>query len=424
MCALLCAVAKALAGLQKAAIHVEERHNVTVPGTLTTPGESLRLLNLAITETRRLSLYVGINVCAYLCQYCRYGNQTAAPERLLRLIQSKLEELAMEMEIVSSKLPSIKSATVSSLYIGGGTPSLMSETQLSHLLENLRHYFQLSPQTEITLEGTPNTLTPANLIAFKRQGVNRISCGVQRLNDAWLSQVGRHHSVSEALNSLQALQGSGIRFNVDLMYGFADQTLESFLEDIKKVLEYAPNEVTIYRLEVQKRRGDREILVARASSTAAYQMWVAAREVFRDHGYLEGPASWFTRQGQGRAQVYIDRWQTQIPLLGLGYGAYSFSCYQQHTNLSSVGQPDPAKTYCYSKEQQKLRRMVFELKARFKTRINGEVAFFENLEETRLGRISSGDVFRLNLAGKIAVEEIIRALIEKSGALGQSAGKA
>lgn len=416
--------------LDELGIEVEERHNVLVPGTPTSIENSENLLRGAIKKNNgKASIYAGIDVCPYLCKFCRYYNRTADDaEKLPQKVEESLGNLIKEMDMAKEHLSLDEKIKANSIYIGGGTPTLMSEEQMEKLFENLQKNYDINSQTEITMECTPDTINSDKLSVMKKFGVNRISMGVQRLNDEWLAEVGRGHNSVDVLKSLQIFKNGKIRFNIDLMYGFDGQSIESFSDDLIKILEYEPPEITLYRFEDQKRTDDKNIKIGRNERENIYAMQQVGREILQKRGYAEGPDGWFTKEGYNRAQVYADRWKDQIPLLGFGPEAYSFSKYQQQTNekhtkyVSSFKKGslpiDSKRVYEYVGDQKDIRRMIFDLKSTFQTEIDeAHNSFFTNLSEKGLGAINvngNKEIFKLNERGIIVVEEIMRVLVEEN----------
>lgn len=415
--------ARAAKSLAELGIDVEERHNVLVPGTPTTAERSKDLLKKALNESgNKASIYMGLDVCPYICKFCRYSNRTAKKEKLPEMIEESLRNLVKEMDIAVERLSPDEKIKASSIYIGGGTPSSMSQEQMAWLFDSLKKNFSINSGTEITMECAPDAIDGDKLLAMEKLGVNRISMGVQRLDDGWLLKMGRCHSSKDVLEALRLFQNNGMRFNVDLMYGFSGQNIELFAADLLKILEYEPTEITLYRLEDQKRTDDKKIEVEKADRKSTYAMQETGRVILTNSGYTEGPAGWFTKKGFSKAEVYEDRWNKQIPLLGFGPGAYSFSKYQQHTNKPFMewqeaikrGQEilDVERVYEYSNNQIGIRRMIFDLKSNFETNFDaGQRSFFSSLVKAGLGELMGGNGFRLNKCGIIAVEEIIRVLI-------------
>ena len=420
-------VRRSIKALEKLGINVSERHNVLVPGTPTTPENSKSLLKKAIRESGKVSVYCGITVCKYICKFCRYYNRTGPLENLEQMAGDDVEDIVIEMQRVADELGMQNKIKTPSIYIGGGTPTLLSKGSMRKLFDKINEIYEVGNDTEITIECTPDTITADKINALRQIRVNRISMGVQRLNDEWLKFMNRKHSSADVFQALKLLNESGIKYNIDLMYGFDGQTIESFCKDIVEILKYSPEEMTLYRLETQKRTDDKNIKVLRSNSELTYSMQEAGRMILNHNGYIEGPDGWFTRKDVKRAQVYEDRWKKQIPLLGFGPEAYSYSKYQQHTNkpfrdyreaIKNNGPIlDTKRVFEYVGNQQEMRRIVFELKSHFETSFDGAYKqFFESLSNAGLGDIQENNnikTFQLNKYGIIVVEEIMRALIEQ-----------
>ncbi|MFH1187494.1 MAG: radical SAM protein [bacterium] len=419
---------KTLESLNALKINVPERHNVLVPGTLTTPENSRSLLEKAVKESGDVSVYAGNAVCPYICKFCRYNNRTGQPENLEQMAANDVDYIIKEMKIVSEGLKLSEKIKTSSVYIGGGTPTLMSKETMRKLFENMHKFYDINEGAEITMECTPDTIDQEKITTMKNFGVNRISMGAQRFDDEWLKSMNRGHSVSDVFNALELFNQNDVNYNIDFIYGFEGQSIESFCDDLNKILKYDPTEITLYRFEDKKRTDDKDIKIKRSNRESAYTMQEAGRIILENRGYVEGPDGWFTKKDAKKAQVYKDRWDEKKPLLGFGAEAYSFSKYQQHTNKPfdqyqeavQNGEEilDTQRTYEYTDEQADIRRMVFDLKSKFETSFNIDYDnFLSSLSEVGLGEIITKDnekIFRLNRYGIIAVEEIMRVLIEKA----------
>lgn len=422
-------VAKTLEALDTLNINVPERHNVLVPGNPTMPENSRSLLRKAIEEGDEISVYLGITVCPYVCKFCRYYNRTGPLKDLEQMAANDIDDVVKEMEIVDQDLKLLKKVRANSIYIGGGTPTLLSKENMNGLFENMQKFYDIDSDTEITMECTPDTIDDKKIETMKNLGVNRISMGVQRLDNEWLQSMNRKHSVSDVFNTLELLNKNDIKYNIDLIYGFEGQSIESFCGDLNQILKYSPTEITLYRFEDQKRTDDRDIKIKRSERNLIYTMQETGRIILENNGYLEGPDGWFTRKEATKAKVYEDRWKKQIPLLGFGAEAYSFSKYQQQTNkpfrqYKEAIQNDQEildikRIYEYTNQQANIRRMVFDLKSKFETNFDKDhEKFFISLSNTGLGDIvkkkNDKEIFKLNKYGIIAVEEIMRVLVEES----------
>ena len=210
------------------------------------------------------------------------------------------------------------------------------------------------------------------------------------------------------------------RFNVDLMYGFEGQTAEDLAHDINTVLSYNPTEVTLYRLEQEKRTNDQPIKICRQESEDVYALQAVGRLILQDRGYSEGPDGWFTAPGASRAVVYKDRWKDQIPMIAYGPEAYSFSKTTQFINVGfhdwiyaldeDRSPSDAIRSYKYDLKQAYRRMMAFRLRSTFECPAMNEGEFFEPLQKAGLGDVS-GQTFKLSDIGIMAVQEIVRQLI-------------
>lgn len=403
--------------LEKANIHQPERHNVIVPGTFSSVQQAVALLRRSVDESRKVTLYAGFTACPFLCSFCRYNNRIFSGQTAQIVVDGLVKEIDLRNQ---NPFPR---RNVSSLYLGGGTPALFSNEHLENVLSALGRYHIFGSETEATIETTPEIVTPDlidRLTSLKPQGVNRWSMGIQWLNDQWLASVGRKHSVGDVLRALGFLSGCTERFNVDLMYGFEGQKPEDLACDINTVLRYNPTEVTLYRLEKEKRTDDRPIRIQRQESEAVYALQAVGRLILQNLGYSEGPDGWFTAPGKSRAVVYIDRWKDQIPMIAYGPEAYSFSKTTQFTNsgfrdwshaLAEGHSPvDATRSYCYDLKQAYHRMMAFKLRSTFECPVVMEGEFFEQLQEAGFGDVDR-DTFKLNEIGIMAVQEIVRQLI-------------
>lgn len=140
-----------LEALEKLGINVPERHNVLVPGTPTTPENSKLLLKRAIEECSEIGVYLGITVCPYICKFCRYYNRTGSLKNLDKMAASDAENVIKEMEVVDRELELSKKPKTNSVYIGGGTPTLMSKESMERVFENLHKFYDINKDAEITM---------------------------------------------------------------------------------------------------------------------------------------------------------------------------------------------------------------------------------------------------------------------------------
>jgi putative oxygen-independent coproporphyrinogen III oxidase len=236
-----------------------------------------------------------------------------------------------------------------SLYLGGGTPSFLTNQQVSQLLNSLRGHFAFAPETEFTLEANPDDVTLEKLRLWRDLGVNRLSLGVQSLDEAELRFLGRRHNARQARHALELARSAGFdNLAVDLMYGLPGQTLDGWLKTLEQTLSFAPEHLSCYQLTLAAatslgRRAARGELVP-LPEEAQREFFLRTAQFLTERGYLHYEVSNFARPGlQAGGLCYsccrnnLKYWR-HVPYLGLGPGAHSFDGIQRWWNFSSVAQ--------------------------------------------------------------------------------------
>jgi oxygen-independent coproporphyrinogen-3 oxidase len=192
-----------------------------------------------------LSLYVHIPWCVQKCPYCDFNSHQALgdiPE------DEYVSALIADLE---SALPLVWGRKVSSIFFGGGTPSLLSGSALDRLLTAIRTLLPVLPEAEITLEANPGTVETEKFAAFRDAGINRLSLGIQSFNPLHLKALGRIHDGNEARRAIEIASTHFENFNLDLMYGLPGQSLEQALSDLETALSFAPPHLSCYQLTLE-----------------------------------------------------------------------------------------------------------------------------------------------------------------------------
>ncbi|MCK4881889.1 MAG: radical SAM family heme chaperone HemW [Candidatus Omnitrophica bacterium] len=188
------------------------------------------------------TLYIHIPFCSAKCFYCSFVVCIGQEKR----IGSYLEGLEREAQLY-------KGEEIQSVYIGGGTPTVMGSDELKEIFNIIRTYFDVTPGAEWTIEANPEGLDHLRLTLLKEEGVNRISLGVQSLNDKYLKYLGRAHDVSMARAAFDRIKSAGFNnINVDLMFAFPDQTSSELKKDIEDVLALGSDHLSLYTLMVEE----------------------------------------------------------------------------------------------------------------------------------------------------------------------------
>lgn len=202
---------------------------------------------LQLTSLPPLSLYVHIPWCLKKCPYCDFNSHAAASDKPL----PEREYLAALRADLESSLPLVWGRRVSSIFIGGGTPSLFSPQAIEQLLADVRARLPLEPGCEITMEANPGTFEAQRFRAFRNAGVTRLSIGVQSFDDDALQRLGRVHDGRQARAAVDEAAGAFETFNLDLMYALPGQSLADLQADLQVALGYQPPHLSVYHLTLE-----------------------------------------------------------------------------------------------------------------------------------------------------------------------------
>ncbi|MCZ7558932.1 MAG: radical SAM family heme chaperone HemW [Burkholderiaceae bacterium] len=195
-----------------------------------------------------LSLYVHLPWCLRRCPYCDF-NAHAWRENLSELPEGRyLDALQADLE---ASLPKVWGRSVSTVFIGGGTPSLFSPDAIDRLLATIRARLRLAPDAEVTMEANPGTFEAQRFAAYAQAGVTRLSIGVQSFDDDALRVLGRVHDARQARAAIEEAARSFASFNIDLMYALPGQTLQGLRDDLASALAFEPPHLSLYHLTIE-----------------------------------------------------------------------------------------------------------------------------------------------------------------------------
>jgi len=196
-----------------------------------------------LLELPPLALYIHYPWCVKKCPYCDFNSHEGVIHN--GYIKSLLKDLDNDLKFVQNR-------KIHSIFIGGGTPSLMSIDDAYELFDGLNERLSISKNIEITLEANPGTFEIDKFAEFRKAGINRLSVGVQSFKDNQLKFLGRIHSGGDALRAISEAKKVGFdNLNIDLMYGLKDQTIGMCLEDVKQAIELKPSHISFYQLTLE-----------------------------------------------------------------------------------------------------------------------------------------------------------------------------
>ena len=281
------------------------------------------------------TLYLHIPFCKRICSYCDFykvGAITLLPD-VVKMLHREMEERA---DYLSEK-------TLTSIYFGGGTPSLVAPAEIESLINRAKRLFDCSTVTEITIEANPDDLTEEYVEALARTSVNRVSLGVQSFDDRVLSFMNRRHTAAEAEVAVQRLRAAGFdNISIDIIFGVAGFGDEALANSIDRAIALGAEHISAYHLTVEERtklglmvRKGEYRAVSEEQSEADYML---VHRRFADAGYEHYEVSNYAKPGR-RAQHNSAYWRG-VEYLGIGAGAHSFSRDNRTWCVSS------AKEYC------------------------------------------------------------------------------
>ena len=294
-------------------------------------------MTLAWSPSRRgpLGVYLHIPFCRQRCSYCSFNTGPYRPTAMDRFLSALLSEIDLVGEAAWAG-----DVTIGTVFFGGGTPSLLEPIELETILDRLRKRFALDPGAEVTVECNPESLTRAKAEGYRLAGVNRLSLGVQSLDDDLLVRLGRLHSPDDARRAFDAARSAGVdNVSLDLMYGLPGQDVARWESTVREVLAWQPEHLSAYALTLDEgsRWAGEGVAGLPGEETVTAQYWALAR-MAREAGYEHYEISNYARRGfrSRHNQVY---WRAE-EYLAFGPGACGFLGDVRYGNVK------PVERYC------------------------------------------------------------------------------
>ena len=292
-------------------------------------------------EKRELELYFHIPFCVRKCLYCDFLSAPADEETQREYVEALLREIRFFGERSSDYV-------VSTIYIGGGTPSWLDEALMAKIMEEITHRFLLAKDAEITIECNPGTVTERKFQAYKKIGINRLSIGLQSVNEKELQLLGRVHTFDQFLKTYELARKTGFtNINVDLMSSLPGQTPKTFANTLQQVIRLHPEHISAYSLIIEKGTPFYETYKFDAVKQRAgmqteflptedeeYEIGKLTQVVLEKAGYHRYEVSNYAREGYA-CRHNIGYWR-RTNYLGMGLGAASLLENIRYTNTSDL----------------------------------------------------------------------------------------
>ena len=266
----------------------------------------------------RFGIYVHIPFCISKCKYCDFVSFPC-----MEKIDKYFDVLIKEIK--SKSVYAVKEVTT--IYIGGGTPSVPDSKYIVKIIQTIKEVFKVSKNAEVTIEVNPRTVTKEKLIDYKNSGINRISIGLQSTNNEILKLIGRIHNYEEFLNTYNLAKEVGYNnINVDLMLGIPNQTESDVIDSINKVISLNPEHISIYSLIVEEnteiqRLIDSEILTMPSEDDERNMYW-KTKTILEKNGFIQYEISNFAKKGY-ESKHNLDCWN-QEEYIGMGLASHSY----------------------------------------------------------------------------------------------------
>ena len=282
-------------------------------------------------------LYIHIPFCKSRCIYCAFYSTTAE-----QMKQAYVDAVCREMELrkaVYEKEGKDVGKTLATVYLGGGTPSQLSPTQLQQLFDTIARHYDVSDDAEITIECNPDDVTEAFAELLRSLPVNRVSMGAQTFDDDRLQFIHRRHTSEQVTTAIQRLRKKGIHnISIDLMYGFPEETLEEWEYDIQQALALNVEHISAYALTYEEGTPLYRLLeegkVKEIDEERSLAMYDRLIDRLQEAGYEHYEISNFARKGW-RSRHNSSYWQL-VPYIGIGAAAHSYDGRRRQWNIADI----------------------------------------------------------------------------------------
>lgn len=279
-----------------------------------------------------LSLYIHIPFCAVKCKYCDFLSYDGESYgTMLRYVDCLCQEIKLYAPIADEYI-------VRSIFIGGGTPSLLDESLIVNIMAFIKKTFTLEKNVEVTIEANPGTLRHQKLNGYKQAGINRISIGLQSADDNMLKRLGRLHNYDQFVASYKAARRAGFdNINIDVMSGLPGQSIHSYVDTLSKVIDYGPEHISAYSLSIEEGTpfaNDPSVLESLPPEMIERRMYEITKKLLSVNGYERYEISNYAKPGYECRHNMV--YWTGGEYVGFGLGASSYFQGKRFSNLRDI----------------------------------------------------------------------------------------
>lgn len=281
----------------------------------------------------KLGIYVHIPFCKSKCKYCDFISFSCKESNIKEYFDVLIKE------IQNTKYN--KNKEVTTIYLGGGTPSVPDSKYIVNTLQTIKKVFRISSNAEITIEINPGTITKQKLLDYKNAGVNRISIGLQSTNDRILKLIGRIHNYEQFINTYNLVKEVGYNnINVDLMLGIPTQTEDELIDSVRKVIKLNPNHISIYSLIVEENTEIKKMIdnnkIKMISEETERNMYWKTKKMLQKNNFNHYEISNFAKKGY-ESKHNLDCWN-QEEYIGFGLSAHSYIDKKRFSNTENFNE--------------------------------------------------------------------------------------
>ena len=279
---------------------------------------------------KELGIYIHIPFCKQKCYYCdfvSFANRTNYIKEYIESLIKEIENYKLEEYIVTT------------IYIGGGTPSYIESKYIEKIINKIKEKFEIDNQCEITIEVNPGTVTKQKLEKYKESGINRLSIGLQTIDNNLLKQIGRIHTYEEFIKTYKDAQIVGLKnINIDLIIGIPNQKLEDIEKEIKEVIKLNPNHISTYSLIVEEgtileQKIQKKEYKLPSEEVEREMYWYIKKELEKN-GYIHYEISNFSKKDK-MSKHNKNCWE-QKEYIGLGVAAHSYIDNIRYSNIEDI----------------------------------------------------------------------------------------